>query len=243
MSFHQKLQDDIDTGSVKAFHLEKQPREHVERRGAKISPTTTMNSGGEKRHLNHKSASGVTPNLRGRGDYQPQHHKAKSSKHSAPMVTRTVHLLQPHREVTNHKPRRRTRNLETVPNLETVQVREQEQVQEVTPAQTVEPEPVQDLHVPSPGLTQAPVLSDCLALLREAQAALASNDLERFGKVVEDARVVQGADEYGEDFFWAFKAARDIINFGKPNAVEMGRHMIASLLGIMEGAITLNTDT
>jgi hypothetical protein len=243
MSYHQKLQDDIDAESVKAFHLEKQPRERVERRGAKIGPTTTMTPGDENRHPNDKSASGVTPSLRGSGDYQPQHHKAKSSKHSAPRVTRTVHLLQPHREVTNNKPRRRTRNLETVPNFGIVEVREQEQVQEVTPPQTVEPEPIQDLRVPSYALTQASVLSDCLALPRDAQAALASNDLEHFGKVVEDARVMQAADEYGEDFFWVFQVARDIINSGNPNAVEMGRNMIASLLGIMEGAITLNTGT
>jgi hypothetical protein len=114
-------------------------------------------------------------------------------------------------------------------------VREQEQVQELSPPQSLEPEPVQNLPALSSALTPAPVLSDCLALLREAQAALASNDLECFGKVVEDARVSQAADEYGEDFFWVLQVARDRINSKNPNAVEMGKDMIARLMGIMEG--------
>jgi hypothetical protein len=247
MSFYQRLQAEIDEEAVKTFSHNTQNSEDSERRNLKFNPSTTaiptVNPANEKRHPNDKSALSVTPSLRGGGGYQPQHHKAKSSKHSVPKVTRTV-PIQPSRVVPSITPILRAGNRPRVEIVEPVEEQAQgQEPEDPTQGQVLthqsdelelqpQPQLVQDFHPSFSSLPSAP--RSCVSLLREALTALDTNDMSTFDKIVDEAKILQQADIEGDGYFYIFEAASKRFRSGKVEEAEKLRSMLAKHLEILD---------
>jgi hypothetical protein len=239
MSFHARLQAEIDEESVEAFSHGARNSEDSERRILRSGPTTTVNLANEKRHPNDKSALGITSSLRGGGGYQPQHHKVKSSKHSVPRVPRTAPIqyscVNPFRGLTP-----RPENRLCAETVEPIEDQAQEQEPEnATQGQILSRQSgelqiqiVQDFH---PSFSPPPSTPmSCVSLLREALAALDTNDMSAFDKTVDEAKILQQTDINGCQHFYVLEVASERIRSRKVEEAEKARDMIAKRLEILE---------